>query len=102
MISPFFLVGLHVHAKIRSALSRLGGADAIVMQSIVGEELAQGNYVAGFEPATLQTEGTEPTTELPHPQCNVLLTVTLINTHTIGTHMGFMISGETYSIQRPY
>jgi len=28
--------------KLRSALSRLGGADAIVMQSTVGEELAQG------------------------------------------------------------
>jgi len=29
-----------MHAKLRSALSHLGGADAIVMQSIVGEELA--------------------------------------------------------------
>ena len=29
-----------VHAKLRSALSRLSGADAIAMQSIVGEELA--------------------------------------------------------------
>jgi len=30
-----------MHAKLRSSLSRLGGADAIVMQSIVGEEFAQ-------------------------------------------------------------
>ena len=29
-------------AEVRSALSRLGPADANVMQSIVGEELAQG------------------------------------------------------------
>jgi len=42
LISHFFLM----HAKLRSALSRLGGADAIVMQSIVGKELAQGPYVA--------------------------------------------------------
>jgi len=33
LISPFFLV----HAKLRSALSNLGGADEIVMQSIVVE-----------------------------------------------------------------
>jgi len=41
---------------LKSALSRLGGTDAIVMQSIVGEELAQSPYVevrAEFEPATL-------------------------------------------------
>jgi len=47
-----------MHAKLRSALTRLGGADAIVMQSTVGKELAQGPYVAaraGFEPATLRT-----------------------------------------------
>ena len=49
-----------MHAKLRSALSRLGGADAIVMQSIVGEELVQGPHVAaraGFEPATFRTKG---------------------------------------------
>jgi len=34
-----------MHAKLRSVLSRLGGADAIVMQSIVGEDLAQGPYM---------------------------------------------------------
>ena len=34
-----------MHAKLRSAPSCLGGADAIVMQSFVGEELAQGPYV---------------------------------------------------------
>jgi len=36
----------------------------------VSEGLAQGNYVAarvGFEPATFQTEGTEPHTEPPRP-----------------------------------
>ena len=60
-----------MHAKVRNALSRLGGADAIVMQNIVCEELAQGihpTYVAaraGFEPATLQTKGDESTNE-PH------------------------------------
>jgi len=35
-----------MHAKLRSALSLLSGADATLMQSIVGEELAQGPYVA--------------------------------------------------------
>ena len=58
-------------AKLRSALSLLSDADAMVLQSIVGEELAQGPYVAarvGFEPATLlRTQGTEPTTEPPCP-----------------------------------
>ena len=47
----------------RNALSHLGGADAIVMQSTVGEELVQGPNVAaraGFEPAILRTEGTQP------------------------------------------
>ena len=46
---------------LRSALSCFGGAPAIVMQSIVGKELAQGPYVAvrvGFEPATLRTKST--------------------------------------------
>ena len=59
-----------MHAKLRSSLSRLGGTDAIVMQSIVDEELAQGPYVAdraGFEPATLWTEGDESTSEPPCP-----------------------------------
>ena len=62
----FFLM----HAMLRSALSRLGGADAIVMQSIVGEELAQGLYIAarvGFEPATLRMKGDESTNEPPCP-----------------------------------
>ena len=57
-----------MHAKLRRALSRLSGTDAILMQSIVDEELAQGLYAAaraGFEPATLRTEGTDPTTEPP-------------------------------------
>jgi len=35
-----------MHAKLRSALSLLGGADAIVLQSIMSEELAQGPHVA--------------------------------------------------------
>ena len=39
-----------MHAKLRSALSGLGGTDAVVMQSIVGEELAQDPYVAAREP----------------------------------------------------
>ena len=59
LISLFFLV----HVKLRSTLSRFGGADAIVMQSVVSEELFQGPYVAarvGFGPATLRTEGTKP------------------------------------------
>jgi len=46
-----------MQAKLKSALSSLGSADAIVMQSIVVKELAQGPYVAaraGFEPANLQ------------------------------------------------
>ena len=41
------------------------------LQATTSEGLAQGPYgVArvGFEPATLQTQGTELTTELPHPQ----------------------------------
>ena len=49
-----------MHAKLRS--SSLDGADEIIMQSIVNEELAQGPYVAtraGFEPATLRTKGDE-------------------------------------------
>jgi len=41
LISPFILM----HAKLRSALSLHGGAGAIVMQRIVGSELAQGPYV---------------------------------------------------------
>jgi len=51
-----------MHAKLRSALTRIGGAGAIVMQSIAGEELAQGPYVAaggGFERASLRTQSTE-------------------------------------------
>ena len=43
-----------MHAKLR--------------RCIVGKELAQGPYVAarvGFEPATFQMHGTEPTTEPP-------------------------------------
>ena len=32
----------NMRAKLKSALSRLGGGDAIVMQSIVNDELAQG------------------------------------------------------------
>ena len=59
-----------MHAKLRSALSRLGGADAIIMQNIAGEELDQGPYVyvaarAGFEPATLRTKGDESPNEPP-------------------------------------
>ena len=59
-----------MHAKLRRALSRLGGADAVVMQNTVGEELAQGPYVAateGFEPVTLRTKGDESTNEPPRP-----------------------------------
>ena len=52
-----------MYAKLRSALSRLGGTDAIVTQNIVDVELAQGPYVAarvGIETETLRTTGTEP------------------------------------------
>ena len=59
-----------MHVKLRNALSRLGGADAIVMQSIVSEDLDQGPNVAaraGFEPATLRTKGDKSTNELPRP-----------------------------------
>ena len=38
LISPFFLM----HARLRSALSRLGSTDAIVMRNIEGKELAKG------------------------------------------------------------
>ena len=66
MISLFFLI----YAKLRSALSRLDGTDAIVMQNIVCEELTQGHYVAakaGFEPATYRTKSDEFTNEPPRP-----------------------------------
>ena len=59
-----------MHAKRRSALALLGGTDAMVLQSIVIEEVAQGPYLAaraGFEPATLRTQRTEPATEPPRP-----------------------------------
>ena len=59
-----------MRAQLRSSLSRLAGVDAIVMQNIVGEELAQGPYVtikARFEPATLWTKSDESTTEPPRP-----------------------------------
>ena len=42
----------------------------MVLQSIVDEELAQDPYEAaraGFEPTTLRTQRTEPTTEPPRP-----------------------------------
>jgi len=48
-----------MHAKLRSVVSCLGGTDAIVMQSIVDKELAQGPHVtvrAGLEPTTLSGE----------------------------------------------
>ena len=41
-----------------------------ILQGIVAEELVQGFYVAArarFEPATLRTEGTEPTSDPPRP-----------------------------------
>jgi len=44
-----------MYAKLRTALSRFGVAVAIVMQSIMSEELDQGLYVAarvGLEPET--------------------------------------------------
>lgn len=50
---------LIMHAELISALLRLGDAYAIVMQSIMGEKLVQGPYVAaraGFEPAILRTK----------------------------------------------
>jgi len=55
-----------MHAKLRSAVTRLGGTDAMVLQRIVGKELAQGPRV-GFEPS-------EPTTE---PSCPLLMHHTL-------------------------
>jgi len=57
-----------MHAKFRSALSHLGNADTIVMQSIVCEELAQDPYMAaraGSEPAILRMKGDESTNESP-------------------------------------
>ena len=50
----------------RSALSRIGSADAIVEQSIVGEELAQGAHVSAREGSNLRPSGRKaknPTTE---------------------------------------
>jgi len=56
-----------VHAKLRSALSRIGGADAMVLQSIVGEELAQGPYVAAKRYWNLQHSGRKaPNLPLSH------------------------------------
>jgi len=57
-----------MHAKLRSALSRLVGTEEIVMQSIAGEELAEGPYMvarAGLEPETLRTKGDESTNKPP-------------------------------------
>ena len=59
-----------MHAKLRTSEVHLhaSAAQVIVMQSIVGEELAQGPYVAArIEPATLQTKGDECTDEPPRP-----------------------------------
>lgn len=49
-----------------SALSRIGSADAIVEQIIVGEELAQGAHVSAREGSNLRPSGRKaknPTTE---------------------------------------
>src|SRR6218665_1135279 len=60
-----------MHAKLRSALSRLALHVAqmqVALQSIVGEELAQGPNLAakvGFQPATIRTKGDESTNEPP-------------------------------------
>ena len=43
-----------------------------MVQSTASDGLAQGPYVVagvGFEPATLQMQATEPTTEPPRPTC---------------------------------
>src|SRR6218665_1869361 len=77
LLSPFF----HLQAKLRSALSRLGGADAIVMQTIVGEELVslRGGYRVEFEPATFRWQGTE-TLSLSHhasTKCPPIVTTTV-------------------------
>ena len=40
-MSPFFL---YHDETLKSALARLGSADAVILQSIVCEELAQGPY----------------------------------------------------------
>ena len=68
LILPFFLM----HAKLRSALSRLGGTDAIVSNA---EHCGQGTCSrsqmasrAGFEPAALWTKGDESTNE---PPCHI-------------------------------
>ena len=44
-------------AKFKSALTHLGGADAMVLQSIVGGELAQGHYVGPERDSNLQPSG---------------------------------------------
>src|SRR6218665_140650 len=54
--------------KFRSVLTRLGGADAVVLQNNCVRRTSPTSYVAGrlrFEPATFLTRGTEPTTEPP-------------------------------------
>ena len=56
-----------MHAKLRSTLSRLGGADAIVMQSIVGEELAQHLPKRDFNLQPSGPKAPNPTNESPHP-----------------------------------
>ena len=88
LISLFFLV----NAKLRSAFSRLGGAEAIVMQSIVGEELAQGPYTWRPErDSNLRLSGRKepnPTTEPPRPNCsNMNLTETSVFLRALDTRM---------------
>ena len=76
LISPFFPrrpTCIYLHAKLRSALSLLGGAVAIIMQSIVGEELAQGPIGLSNGQCGIRTyeplDGTpNPTTEPPRPE----------------------------------
>ena len=53
-----------------TALILCWSKDAKALQATASEGLAQGSYVedgVGLEPATLRTQGTEPTTEPPRP-----------------------------------
>ena len=57
----------------------------VMIQETMSEGLAQGPYVAArveFEPATLQTQSTEPTTEPPCPsRVSLVIRDTLNKSH---------------------
>ena len=50
-------------------------------RQLASEGLTQGSYVAarvGFEPATIRMQGTEPTTEQPHPTITKWTTIYIL------------------------